>query len=365
MTSDEFGSRYRLLKQITGDGVRSFTAEHKNSHRAVLIHFLDPGSSLAGDGLADLLGVLSARDRSRVLEVTTVDQSTVVVTEVLEGFQTLEGWLRSHAVQHPPRATLETPPPAQGDFTQLFRSEPEVAPPRPPASQPRPAEPQPPAGGGATPRDAGGFTELFRTSEPPASSKPLEDPAVPPVPLVSVRVKPLPQPEPPPRWPDAGPGTTSTPDPKAPFATPVPGSPFTSPELKSPFSSPEPKAPFANPEPRPPILTPKFGNEQRPAPARPAPAPAPDLGRMKLDASDAPAANAPAPSVWAGPSDFTRQLSRSPEAGFPEQPPIVPAPTLPEPQPQGKSILVPVLLALNLIFIVITGLVVYFALRRS
>jgi hypothetical protein len=66
------------------------------------------------------------------------------------------------------------------------------------------------------------------------------------------------------------------------------------------------------------------------------------------------------PPIWSGPSEFTRQLERSPAIS--SVVPAVQAAEL-EPPPEKKSY-VPLLLALNLIVIIATGLIVYFALRR-
>jgi hypothetical protein len=79
------------------------------------------------------------------------------------------------------------------------------------------------------------------------------------------------------------------------------------------------------------------------------------------DPGPAPRPQAP-PPIWNGPSEFTRQLERVPAISA-AVPAAIPAPE-PPPPPEKKSI-VPLLLALNLIVIIVTGLVLYFALRRS
>jgi hypothetical protein len=71
---------------------------------------------------------------------------------------------------------------------------------------------------------------------------------------------------------------------------------------------------------------------------------------------------APVPQpIWNGPSEFTRQLERRPGLSS-ELPTVVPAPE-PERPPEKKSY-IPLLLALNLIVIIATGLILYFALRH-
>jgi len=123
--------------------------------------------------------------------------------------------------------------------------------------------------------------------------------------------------------------------------------------LPTPPASPiEPQAPK--------IPAPQLGDQPHRRPEAP-PAPEQPVPRAAaLYAPETPAAPAPQPSPWAGPSDFTRQLS--PGSPFSAQVPVIPAP--PPETAARKLSLLPLFLALNLAFIIITGLVVYFALRR-
>ncbi|MGH7525599.1 MAG: hypothetical protein ACREMX_02735, partial [Gemmatimonadales bacterium] len=166
-------------------------------------------------------------------------------------------------------------------------------------------------------------TELFRppTGEPaPAQSLPGQDSpgaTMPPVRVVGLRVttpreQPRREPEPPPRRPNFGGG---------PAIPPTPPEPLT-PRL-------EPRLPGA------PII-------QAPELTPPPPMPSP---------------------VWSGPSEFTRQLQGGPRLGS-EDPPVLAAPAPPEPPTPQKPSYVPLLLALNLVFIIATGLILYFALKR-
>jgi hypothetical protein len=87
--------------------------------------------------------------------------------------------------------------------------------------------------------------------------------------------------------------------------------------------------------------------------------------REKALFSPDPAASAPqrpGPAAWSGPSEFTRQLSRGPQLDQ-EPPEVLGAPSPAEP-PAHKPSWVPLLLALNLVVIVATGLILYFALKR-
>ncbi|MGH7580725.1 MAG: hypothetical protein ACREM9_11175, partial [Gemmatimonadales bacterium] len=94
MTTDEFDTRYKLLKQITTGEGRSFTAQECASGRAVLVHFLAENESVPGSSVPTLIARLEPRDRSKILEVLAVDQSTVVVTQFLEDFEGFDAWLQ-------------------------------------------------------------------------------------------------------------------------------------------------------------------------------------------------------------------------------------------------------------------------------
>jgi hypothetical protein len=364
MTSEEFDSKYRLLKQIAGGHWRTFTAEQRSSGRAVLAHFVDQVGSGGSASLFALIEQLKPRDRSKVLETMTVGGSLVFVTEVLEGFEGFESWLRSRSTPSPePVPPVALPPPAgQGEFTQLFRGHSEELPPSPrPSPAPnqassgsdsprgrKPAKPQSPEPAGA------GFTDLFRAPPAPLPTPqpaPRLDAVSPPPPLDSV----LPPPRldsvlPPPRQ-----------DGVAPPPLRVVGLRFGS-QAEGPPRPPKPNfgGTFDQAEgaPRPP--KPNFGGTFDPA-ATPVPV-EPRLPQELFPAVPGPAPMPAAPPpIWSGPSEFTRQLERRPAISA-VVPTAVPAPE-PDPPPEKKSY-VPLLLALNLIVIIATGLIVYFALRR-
>jgi hypothetical protein len=348
MTSEEFDSKYRLLKQIAGGRWRTFTAEQRSTGRAVLAHFVDQVALGGETSLFALIDQLNARDRSKVLETMPVGGSLVCVTEVLERFESFESWLRPKSASSPepapPAAPAPARPPGLGEFTQLFRGLSEGLPPSP---QPSPAPIQ--ASGGsdspgapepAKPRSAepasAGFTELFRAPPAPLPTPqpaPRMDPVSPPHDFDSVL--------PPPRLDSVSPPPRQ--DPGAPPPLRVVGLRFGS-QMEGP--------------PRP--LKPNFGGTFEPPPAAPVPL-EPRLPQelFPLDPGPRPMSAAP-PPIWSGPSEFTRQLERSPAIS--SVVPAVQAAEL-EPPPEKKSY-VPLLLALNLIVIIATGLIVYFALRR-
>jgi hypothetical protein len=311
MTSDEFNSQYKLLKQITGKGGRSYTAEHLPSGRAVLVHILEENQVGGAAGLDALLERLPPRDKSRVLDTLTVDRSLVVVTQFLQGFEGFQDWLREKTAGTAPPAAPPTgsPPQSHGEFTQLFRSSGDAPPPardRAPAEVVKPPTPAPAAGSQ--------FTDLFRAAgAPPAQTQGPDRATIPPVRMVGVRV-------------------------------------------------PPPPVPALPPEMEPPRLTPNFGPGREPA-AQPDPVagwPRPDEVIIR---TGEPAPPPLPPPSWEGPSEFTRQL------GIVSQPTgeLSTAAGVAAPQEEAgerKRSYLPLFLLLNLVFILATGLVVYFALRR-
>jgi hypothetical protein len=356
MTSEEFDSKYRLLKQIAGGRWRTFTAEQRSSGRAALTHFVDQVAFGGEASLLTLIEQLNPRDRSKVLETLTVGGSLVCVTEVLDGFDSFENWLRSRSAPSPepapPPAPAPAPPAGLGEFTKLFRGHSQGLPPSPrPSSAPLqassgsdfPRAPEPAKPQSAEPASAG-FTELFRAPPAPLPTpQPAPRPVSPPPGLDSV----LPPPRldsmlPPPRLDSVSPPPRQ--DPLAPPPLRVVGLRFGS-QVEGPLRPPKPN----------------FGGTVEPPPAAPVPL-EPRLPQelFPLDPGPTPIPAAPQP-IWSGPSEFTRQLERSPAISA-VVPAAVPA-AEPEPPPDKKSY-VPLLLALNLIVIIATGLIVYFALRR-
>jgi hypothetical protein len=310
MTSQEFESKYKVLKQIAGGAGRSYTAQERPSGRAVLVHVFE--SLAAGEEVGSLVERLPPRDRARVLETLTVDESLVFVTQVLEGFRSFEGWLGSRAVGATDPLARPAPPAhppadqgsAGGEFTELFRS-----PERPsPAQEPGPGK-LPPE------KTPAGFTDLF--SAPPARppSPPRQPISVPPVRVVDLRL-------------------------------------------------PKPQLAGEDREPAPPPLRPNLGGATQP-PATPMAPPAPRaLGDQVIAAPDPRPVSPPPRPAWSGPSDFTRQLERGPHLGSDAPPVLVPLEP-PDPPAGKKTPIWPLLLATNLISMLVTGLIVYFAFGRD
>ena len=313
MTTDEFNARYKLLKQIAHGEGRSFTAQECASGRAVLVHFVTEQGRPPDETAAALVERLSPRDRSKILEILTVNLSTAVVTQFLEDFEGFDIWIRSRLAAPPPPASEPTkqPPVPHGEFTKLFEQGSAAAETTPPTLAP--SMPEAPA---LAPESQGSFTELFRTpAEPKASPYRDPPPVTPPVEIRSVRLQ------------------LGDPAPVRP-AAPLPSWPGS-------FEPP--------PAPRlPKPVLPNYGSDQ-PIVKPPLPGPLPPP--------------APLPG-WSGESDYTRQLRPPPAAAAELPPPVVAPPAVPEAAPGGTRSLVPLLLVLNIFVIIATGLILYFALKR-
>ena len=308
MKSEEFGVRYRLLKVLSDGPVRSYTAEQRGSGRVVLVHVVEDALSDLSVELSDLVRRLEPADRAKVLEVVTVGPSVAFVTQVIPGNQGFEEWVRAKAATaRPPREMPARPAPPPGEFTAMFKS-PEAEP-LPPVVPP----PAPPAAPDQAPARGGSFTDLFRAP----AAHPTPAPEIPPPP---------------------------------PAAAVTPAAPV---KVVSLRVTPPPPPVAAQPPVK--VPTPDLGRAGPPIAATP-----PVARQGALFTPEQPPPPTRQPEVWSGPSDYTRQLNSAaePPPPAPEVPPEAPVPA------EGRRSLVPLLLGLNLVVIVVTGLVVYFALRR-
>jgi hypothetical protein len=316
MTSDEFGLQYRLLKQMAVKEGRSYTAEHVPSGRAVLVHILEEDRVGGPTGLRTLLDGLGPRDRSRVLDTITVDNSLVVVTQFLQDFDGLVPWLRDRSAGPvaPPPTPGAPPQEGYGEFTRLFRSSENMG--APPVTGPPPGLEQP---SGEVPRSGSNFTDLFRAPVmPPDQTAP--GGTIPSVRMVGVRV-------------------------------PLPSEPALPPPPLHPPESP--------PDAAPPRLTPNFETRAGPAPEL-AGWPRPD--EVVIPRGEP--ASAPVPQAsWGAPSEYTRMFGSVPQPTGELAQPLSP-PEPPDEQPERKRSYLPLFLILNLVFILATGIILYFVLRR-
>jgi hypothetical protein len=184
MTREEFEARFRLLEQVTDGPVRTFHAQAR-SRAVVMVHFLEGTPAERALQLARI-EALEPAARSRVIEVTEVERTPVVVTRFIFDLTSLPEWLAAHSrgvVEPSPPVSLQDPEPAPppqpatpspapeaqagGEFTRLFHVPPRdspaapppaASPPVPPAGSPEPVRSPDEAG---AEREPGEFTRLF------------------------------------------------------------------------------------------------------------------------------------------------------------------------------------------------------------
>ena len=356
MTREEFNRKYKILKQIEGGDGRSYTAEHRATGRAVMVHFV-PNDAPGASALPELISRLRPPDRAKISDTLAVGDSTVVISEFVDLAGSFERWLGVRSgTSAPPAGSISDVIPAErispgavaGDFTNLFRqgdpaASVENAPPAgsPPAATPDRPPADAPAGPTATPAPrAGGFTDLFRNPRDPASASPAPPPPSATGPAVPVRSLRLP-----------------TPPQMRPAPPPTP--PLPPPPLR------------AEPADRPPPLTPRALDVPPPGGGAPRGFVLPTM------AGPAGGTEAASPPVMRqGPSDFTRILSGVPPmdaGGLRDAPPLLGGAGSAGGGTGGaggsdafgakpRSYL-PLWIALNVALIVALGLVLYFALR--
>ena len=165
MTNEELRQKYRLLKLVVEQDVRTYHALDAAGH-IVMVHYL-PGHSADSERLLALLDALIPADQMRIVERAEVDGAPVIVTQFSQGFETLPVWLQMKAAQ---RSRAAAPPAsrAPGEFTQMFGAIDSVPSPPPPEPTPAPDPPRPPAASTAAPVQ-GDFTGMFG----PASGAPV------------------------------------------------------------------------------------------------------------------------------------------------------------------------------------------------
>jgi len=410
MTRDEFSTKYKLLGLLRQGEGPTYSAEHRVTGRAVLVHFL-PLKSPTAAMLPDLLSRLGPADSVKIIETLMVEGSPIVVSDPLDAPGSFEQWLRARAGMPPvddgPVAASSNrapasassvipaaaPEPMGGEFTQLFRPAEES----PVAREPDRPQPRP-----AAPSASGSFTALFQPDQMRAGADtPLDassvmksaapaGPAAPAAPAV------------PPAAPPPGASFTElfhaagAPDPVAPAApggSAGPSVPMRNLRVSPPASADPP--PVMPPAPTAPLPAPRMGAAPPPTPlAAPVmhspdlpgvpPAPRPAAGGANrgyvLPTMIAPEPNAgplPQPAARPGRSDFTRIVSGRAILGdapaAPPPPPVPPPPAAAAPAPPAAppaaaepatGSYLPLIIGLNVVLILAVGLVLYFALKR-
>ncbi|HUF27359.1 MAG TPA: hypothetical protein VMM18_10315 [Gemmatimonadaceae bacterium] len=174
MTSAEFAATYRVLRRISHEGVRSYTAQHVATQRPVMVHFLDGMSEPERGSLLARLGRLEPPDRARVYERLEVDGGPVVVTQILSGFASLPTWLAGR-IEDGAETEAANGPAVLADRgierTAVRDAAETPAAAVTPRHSPPPASPldASPAGGSSVP---GEFTRLFSSPSAPPEQRP-------------------------------------------------------------------------------------------------------------------------------------------------------------------------------------------------
>src|SRR5438094_322090 len=168
MTNEELRQKYRLLRLVVEQDVRTYHALDAAGH-IVMVHYL-PGHSADSERLLALLDALIPADQMRIVERAEVDGAPVIVTQFIQGFEPppeserpLVRWKQDASPEAPPLS-----PPAAA---------------APPPAPPGPPLPPPPAAVSARPKAPGEMTQLFgpaggvpAASETPSPTPPREAP---------------------------------------------------------------------------------------------------------------------------------------------------------------------------------------------
>ena len=168
MTNEELRQKYRLLKVVAEHGVRSYQALDARGH-IVMLHHLSSDAPET-QRLLRLLDALSPADKRRIVERLTVDGTPVLVTELIQNFETFPGWLEAAAQRARTAPTPRSPTHRPGELTQLFGSESGDKPPAAP-EQARPSESLP-IPSRSSERAPGEFTRVFGPASGPPSTPP-------------------------------------------------------------------------------------------------------------------------------------------------------------------------------------------------
>src|SRR6185437_243742 len=95
MTSAEFSARYQLLKPVADGKVRTLNALAVANGKVVMVHYL-VGTADENNALLARVRALPDIERLRLIEILDVEGHQVVVTQFLQGFESLDVWLSSH-----------------------------------------------------------------------------------------------------------------------------------------------------------------------------------------------------------------------------------------------------------------------------
>lgn len=396
--SEDFNTRYRLLKCIAVDeGIRTHNAQELKTGRVVMVHLADAAGPEDVDRLKKQLGQLSASDKNRVLETSTLPSGFAVVTEFIAGLNSFPGWLRqrgevsSPAAMSAPTLAMEQPttpvlearteagteplPKSPGEFTLMFGKS-SVAPSFEPIPESNPdpmlgsnSEPisiqyQPISEAATTRQEPGEFTKLFAA---PATAVPLPAepakspvaPSLPPVPQSAAGFSTVPPPlfsEPsqaPPLFSQQA--SASQPPPPPPLPPMAPPSVPPAPAPVAPVGSPRAESPAILP---PPIFATSAGSS---TPLSPLGGGQPSSPSRGLSGGEGVGMGLSA----AAPSDFTRMISKAAAPALPVQKPSTDPALTATATKQKRAIPMPLLIIINAVVLVAIALVLYALTRRT
>jgi hypothetical protein len=197
MTREQFNAKFQILNQITEGRVQTFHALSSGG-AVVMAHFLGDEPAADAQKILSRIDSLEPERKSRVVKITDVDGSPVIVTKFILDFESLHRWLELEAemgevaassvtqadaapasMASAPRAAAPDEPadaapaaadehrePGPGEFTRVFQAPP------PPAPADAVLEPEPASRPPAPEPDAepGEFTQLFQA--PPSAPAP-------------------------------------------------------------------------------------------------------------------------------------------------------------------------------------------------
>jgi hypothetical protein len=317
MTLEEFRSKYRLQQRLTQRGVASYQAI-SSSGRVVMVHSLDSAAREEVDHVRGMVHRLEAADRNRIVEILDVDGAPVIVTEYLQGFQTLAQWLEARTRAAPTAPSVKAQGPPRGEFTQLFG--PTATPQAPvlerPAADPPAAAPRAPAAAPA----AGEFTQLFGAVNPaelePPPKPPAKPPAQPPAAGEFTQMFGAIKDQPPAKPRDITEDVTLV---TGPAIVPSPSDSEPPPAAPPPAKAPPPEGPK---------VVVRWRDKSAPEPPPPAAAPKPQI-RWKEPGAEGPIRPPPAKA----PGEFTRLFGAEGAPPAAEGPAAPAEPLLPEPEP--------------------------------
>jgi hypothetical protein len=172
MTNQEFNASYQLLKQVTDGEVRTYHALAATG-AVVMVHLLRPDNVEQARALLALINGLSPSRRDRILAITDVEGTPLVVSRFLLDFSSFREWLEKETT----RAGAQRPEPTTGVYERV-PGVPPVAPPTaaPSLSQQRTEWPAPARPGAATPPPAPPAPPMA-AAPPPAPPAPMKRPA--------------------------------------------------------------------------------------------------------------------------------------------------------------------------------------------